>query len=84
MRNVEFSQLRKRPYATRHIDLVPLVYLRQPDDWESEVVGCLRGLACPCSHLLPVQRISGQESPCPRETGGKRCKQVPCPGRPMS
>ena len=47
MRKVEFSQLRKRPYATRHIALVPLVYLRQPDYWEIEVVGCLRGLGLP-------------------------------------
>jgi hypothetical protein len=32
-----------KPYADMRVELVPLVYIRQPEYWEVEVVGSLRG-----------------------------------------
>lgn len=47
-----------RPYANLDVELVPLVYVRQPDYWEIEVVGSLRtpGLpvAAPYAASLPL------------------------------
>ena len=35
------------PYATMKAELVPLVYIQQPEYWGIEVVGSLRGIALP-------------------------------------
>ncbi len=36
-----------KPYMNMEVDLVPLVYVRQPEYWGIEVVGCLRGIGLP-------------------------------------
>ncbi|MGZ9112552.1 MAG: hypothetical protein ACXW3X_16135 [Rhodoplanes sp.] len=36
-----------KPYANMDVELVPLVYVRQPEYWEIEVVGSLRGIGLP-------------------------------------
>lgn len=36
-----------KPFANMNVELVPLVYVRQPEYWEIEVVGSLRGIGLP-------------------------------------
>lgn len=36
-----------KPYANMDVELVPLVYVQQPEYWEIEVVGSLRGIGLP-------------------------------------
>jgi hypothetical protein len=36
-----------KPYANMDVELVPFVYVRQPEYWEIEVVGSLRGFGLP-------------------------------------
>jgi hypothetical protein len=36
-----------KPYANMDVELVPLVYIRQPEYWGIEVVGSLRGIGLP-------------------------------------
>lgn len=36
-----------KPYLSMAVDLVPVVYVRQPEFWEIEVVGRLRGIGLP-------------------------------------
>ncbi len=38
-----------KPYANMNVELVPLVYVRQPEYWEIEVVAWLRGIGLPVS-----------------------------------
>jgi hypothetical protein len=36
-----------KPYVTMKIDLRPLIYIRQPEYWGVEVVGCQSGIGLP-------------------------------------
>jgi hypothetical protein len=36
-----------KPFLNMEVDLVPLVFVRQPEYWGIEVVGCLRGIGLP-------------------------------------
>ena len=38
-----------KPYLNMKVDLVPLVYIQQPDYWGIEVVGCLPGIGLPAT-----------------------------------
>ncbi|MGH3916485.1 MAG: hypothetical protein ACRDTC_24205 [Pseudonocardiaceae bacterium] len=38
-----------KPYSNMKVDLVPLVYIRQPEYWGIEVVGCLPGFGLPAT-----------------------------------
>lgn len=38
-----------KPYLNMKVDLVPLVYIRQPEYWGIEVVGCLPGIGLPAT-----------------------------------
>lgn len=38
-----------KPYSNMKVDLVPLVYIRQPEYWGIEVVGCLPGIGLPAT-----------------------------------
>jgi hypothetical protein len=42
-----------KPYANMQVDLVPVVYVRQPEYWMIEVVGSLRGIGIPA--LAPYE-----------------------------
>lgn len=52
-----------QPYANMRVELAPLVYIRQPDYWEIEVVGCLRGIGLPVltpyTVSLPLDGVRG-------------------------
>jgi hypothetical protein len=37
----------KKPFLNMSVTLSPLVYVRQPDYWEIEVVGCTSGIVLP-------------------------------------
>jgi hypothetical protein len=45
-----------KPYATMDVELVPFVYVRQPDYWEIEVVGSLRipGMPVPTPYAVSL------------------------------
>lgn len=36
-----------KPWITMTVELVPLIYIVQPDYWGIEVVGCLHGIGLP-------------------------------------
>jgi len=52
-----------KPYANMDVELVPLVYVRQPEYWEVEVVGSLRAFGLPAPERyavsLPVTSTMG-------------------------
>lgn len=52
-----------KPYSNMKVDLVPRVYVRQPEYWEIEVVGCLPGIGLPAlvpyTVHLPLDGIRG-------------------------
>lgn len=54
-----------KPYLNMTVDLVPLVYIRQPEYWGIEVVGCLRGIGLPAlapyTVSIPLNGITGTE-----------------------
>jgi hypothetical protein len=37
----------RKPWANMDVQLVPLIYVDQPDYWGIEVVGCLSGISLP-------------------------------------
>ncbi len=53
-----------KPYANMGVELVPLVYVQQPEYWEIEVVGSLRGVGLPSQApyavSLPLAGVIGQ------------------------
>ena len=53
-----------KPFANMQVDLMPLIYIRQPDYWEIEVVGCLQGIGLPVltpyTVALPLDGVRGR------------------------
>ena len=53
-----------KPYANMDVELVPLVYVQQPEYWEIEVVGSLRGIGLPSQApyavSLPLAGVIGK------------------------
>jgi len=54
-----------KPYMNMKVDLVPLVYIQQPEYWGIEVVGCLPGIGLPATApyaiSLPLAGHMGKE-----------------------
>lgn len=54
-----------KPYLNMTVQLVPLVYVRQPEYWGIEVVGCLPGIGLPAlapyTVSIPLSGITGTE-----------------------
>jgi len=54
-----------KPYLNMSVDLVPLVYIRQPEYWGIEVVGCLPGIGLPATAqytvFLSLNGVTGTE-----------------------
>lgn len=54
-----------KPYMNMDIKLMPLVYVRQPEYWGIEVVGCLSGFGLPATApytvSIPLDGIRGTE-----------------------
>jgi hypothetical protein len=52
-----------KPYVTMRVDLSPRVYIRQPEYWGIEVVGCMSGIGLPAVTpyvaVLPLQGVIG-------------------------
>jgi hypothetical protein len=74
-----------KPYVNMHVDLVPLIYIRQPEYWEIEVVGCLRGIGLPVltpyTVSLPLDGVRGVQGI--EVVGANRRKRVHVPPLPM-
>jgi hypothetical protein len=75
----------QKPYVNMHIDLVPLIYIRQPEYWEIEVVGCLRGIGLPVltpyTVSLPLDGVRGVQGI--EVVGATRRKRVHVPPLPI-
>lgn len=73
-----------QPYANMQVALMPLIYIRQPDYWEIEVVGCLRGIGLPVltpyTVSLPLDGIRGVHGV--EVVGANRRKQLDVPPLP--
>ena len=69
------------PYANMRVDLVPLIYIRQPEYWEIEVVGRLRGIGLPVltpyTVSLPLDGVRGLHGV--EVVGAKRREQLDVP-----
>jgi hypothetical protein len=54
----------KKPWASMKVELVPLVYITQPDYWGIEVVGCQSGFGIPVqvpySATLEISHVLGK------------------------
>ena len=54
-----------KPYVNMKVDLVPLVYIQQPEYWGIEVVGCLPGIGLPATApyaiSLPLAGHTGKQ-----------------------
>jgi hypothetical protein len=72
-----------QPYANMRVDLVPLIYIRQPEYWEIEVVGRLRGIGLPVltpyTVSLPLDGVRGIHGV--EVVGAKRREQLDVPPR---
>jgi hypothetical protein len=70
-----------QPYANMRVDLVPLIYIRQPEYWEIEVVGRLRGIGLPVltpyTVSLPLDGVRGIRGV--EVVGAKRREQLDVP-----
>ena len=55
-----------KPYLNMQVDLVPLVYIQQPEYWGIEIVGCLPGgiglpVTAPYTAWINLSAITGTE-----------------------
>ena len=54
----------KKPWASMKVELVPLIYIAQPDYWGIEVIGCQSGIGLPVlvpySTVLEVTHVVGR------------------------
>jgi hypothetical protein len=70
-----------KPYANMQVELMPLIYIRQPDYWEIEVVGCLRGIGLPVltpyTVALPLDGVRGRHGV--EVVGANRRKRIDVP-----
>jgi hypothetical protein len=71
-----------KPYLNMAVDLVPVVYIRQPEFWEIEVVGRLRGIGLPAlapyTATLNLAGATGSEGVV--VLGATRSKRLVVPG----
>ncbi|MEH2226691.1 hypothetical protein [Nostoc sp.] len=68
-----------KPYLNLEVNLVPLVYVQQPEYWGVEVVGTLPGIGLPATApytvSLPVDGIRGKQGI--EVIGANSSKQLP-------
>jgi len=72
-----------KPTANLRVDLVPLVYIRQPEYWGIEVVGCRAGdidlpARAPYTVCLPLTGSMGTEGV--EVIGASRSEKIPLAG----
>jgi hypothetical protein len=73
-----------KPTSNMEVELSPLVYIRQPEYWEIEVLGCQRGLGLPVLTPYTVAlRIDGTIGTKGIEVvGATRSPRIDIPARP--
>lgn len=74
-----------KPYLNMEVDLVPLMYIRQPEYWGIEVVGCLNGPGLPVMTPFTVSlRLAGITGTRGVEViGASRTEQLDVPPEPQ-
>lgn len=72
----------KKPYFNMEVSLSPLVYIRQPEYWGIEVVGCLPEVGLPVVTPYVVRLdLSGTLGTCGIEViGASRTEKIDIPG----
>jgi hypothetical protein len=54
----------EKPWASMTVELVPLIYITQPDYWGIEVIACQRGVGLPIkvpySAVLDISHVIGK------------------------
>lgn len=73
-----------KPYSNMEVELIPLVFVRQPEYWGIEVVGRLRGgiglpVLAPYAVSLPLTGITGTEGV--EVIGANRSEKIKVPPR---
>jgi hypothetical protein len=73
-----------KPYMNMEVRLVPRVYVKQPEYWGIEVVGCLPGIWLPAEapyvEAIPLDGVTGT---CGIEViGATRSEKIDVPPRP--
>lgn len=73
-----------KPFANMEVDLVPLQYIRQPEYWGIEVIGCLPGIGLPALAPYSVTlRLAGTVGTRGVEVlGATRTERLDLPPRP--
>lgn len=73
-----------KPFANMEVDLAPLQYIRQPEYWGIEVIGCLPGIGLPALAPYSVSlRLGGTVGTRGIEVlGATRSKRLDLPARP--
>lgn len=70
-----------KPYMNMHVSLVPVTYIRQPEYWEIEVVGCVAGIGLPAlapySVFLSLYGATGTKGI--EVVGATKKKRLPVP-----
>jgi hypothetical protein len=70
-----------KPWLTMDVSLTPLIYVRQPDYWGIEVIGCLNGIGLPAlapyTVQLDITHVLGKKGV--EVIGAKRSKKIKVP-----
>ena len=71
----------EKPWASVTVEFVPLVYVRRPDYWGIEVIGCQRGIGLPVkvpySAVLDITHVLGKRGI--EVIGANRKEQIKVP-----
>ena len=70
-----------KPYRNMKVELIPVVYITQPEYWVIEVVGCLPGIGLPAEApytvAIPLDGITGTKGV--EVKGGRRSERIDVP-----
>lgn len=70
-----------KPYKNMQVNLVPVTYVRQPEYWQIEVVGCIPGIGLPTlapySVFLSLDGVTGTKGI--EVVGATKNKRLPVP-----
>jgi hypothetical protein len=74
----------EKPYLNMEVSLVPLVYIRQPDYWGIEVVGCLPEIGLPTTapYVVRLDLASTIGTQGIEVIGAKRTEKIDIPAHP--
>ncbi len=70
-----------KPYVNMKVELIPVVYITQPEYWIIEVIGCLPGIGLPTEApytvSIPLDGITGTKGI--EVKGGRKSEKIDIP-----